>query len=137
MSAPPPLVIDFYQRIWNSGDASAVPELLCADFSFRGSLGAELKGLAALWEYVCEARTSLAHLRCDIVECVSDGQRAFAKMRFSAIHAGELRGRPPSGLLVQWEGAALFHFEGGRIRELWVLGDLVGLDALLKSNASA
>jgi len=28
-------------------------------------------------------------------------------------------------------------FEAERIRELWVLGDLVGLDAWLKSNAES
>jgi predicted ester cyclase len=133
----PPLVIDFYRRIWNSSDFSAVPELLSEEFSFRGSLGAELKGHAPFWEYVCGVRTALAHYRCDILECVSEGQRAFAKMRFSGIHVGDLRGHRPSGLPVHWEAAALFRFEGGRIRELWVLGDLVGLDALLKSNAAA
>jgi len=36
---------------------------------------------------------------------------------------------------VHWEGAARFRFEAERIRELWVPGDLVGLDAWLKSNA--
>jgi predicted ester cyclase len=56
-------------------------------------------------------------------------------MRFSGIHVGDFRGYRPSGLPVHWEGAALFSFEDGRIRELWVLGDLIGLDAMLKSNA--
>jgi predicted ester cyclase len=116
----------------DAGDESAVPELLSAEFSFRGSLGAELKGHAAFWEYVCGVRTALAHYRCDILECVSEGQLAFAKMRFSGTHVGAFRGHRPSGLPVHWEGAALFRFEVGRISELWVLGDLVGLDALLK-----
>jgi hypothetical protein len=41
----------------------------------------------------------------------------------------------PSGRATHREGAALFRFEAERIRDLWVLGDLVGLDALLKSNS--
>jgi hypothetical protein len=45
------------------------------------------------------------------------------------------RGYRPPGRPICWEGAALFRFEAERIRELWVLGDLVGLDALLKSNS--
>jgi hypothetical protein len=32
-------------------------------------------------------------------------------------------------------GAALFDFANGKIRQLWVLGDLAGLDALLEENA--
>jgi predicted ester cyclase len=130
-----PLVVDFYSRIWNSGDESAVSGLLSAELSFRGSLGAELIGHAPFWKYVCGVRTALADYYCDILDCVSEGQNAFAKMRFSGIHVGDFRGYRPSGLPVHWEGAALFSFEDGRIRELWVLGDLIGLDAMLKSNA--
>ena len=109
-------------------------ELLSAEFSFRGSLGTQLKGHAAFWEYVCSVRTALAHYRCEILDCVSEGSQAFAKMRFSGVHMGAFRGYRSSGRLVHWEGAALFRFEASRIRELWVLGDLVRLDAVLKSN---
>jgi predicted ester cyclase len=129
------LVTSFYERLWNTGDESAMLDLLSAEFSFRGSLGAELTGHTTFWEYVCNVRTALANYRCDILECVSEGQKAFAKMQFSGTHVGFFRGHRPSGLPVHWQGAALFRFEAGRIRELWVLGDLIGLDALLKSNA--
>jgi predicted ester cyclase len=132
----PRLVTDFYERIWNSADASAVSELLDPDFTFRGSLGVELKGHAPFWDYVCAVRAALDRYRCDIVECVSEAPRAFAKMRFSGIHVGLWLGYAPTGLPVRWEGAALFRFDSMRIRELWVLGDLAGLDAILKSNAT-
>jgi predicted ester cyclase len=133
----PPLVASFYERIWNVGDEAAMPEVLSTEFSFRGSLGTQLAGHTAFWEYVCRVRAALAHYRCEILECVSEGQQAFARMRFTGIHVGAFRGYRPSGRTVQWEGAALFRFEGERIRELWVLGDLVGLDAILKSNAES
>ncbi len=53
-----------------------MPELLAAEFSFRGSRGAELKGHAAFREYVCEVRIALAHYRCEILEGVSEGPQA-------------------------------------------------------------
>ena len=131
----PTLVSDFYERIWNAGNRSAVGALLSEGFVFRGSLGVEMKGQDRFWDYVCEVRSALANYRCDILECVSEKQLAFAKMRFSGMHVGDFRGHRPSGLPVHWHGAALFRFEHGRIGELWVLGDLVGLDAMLRSNA--
>jgi len=131
----PTLVRDFYERVWNAGDQSAVGELISEGFVFRGSLGAERKGQARFWDYVCEVRSALADYRCDILECVSEGQLALAKMRFTGIHVGDFRAHRPSGLPVHWQGAALFRFEHGRIGELWVLGDLAGLDAMLRSNA--
>jgi predicted ester cyclase len=131
----PTLVSDFYHRIWNSGDIEALPDILAADFSFRGSLGTQVKGHALFWEYVCGIRASLRDYHCGILDCVSEGDQAFARMKFSGIHVGDFRGYRPTRLPVHWIGAALFRFENKRISDLWVLGDLAGLDALLKSNA--
>jgi hypothetical protein len=58
-------------------------------------------------------------------------------MRFSGIHVAPFRGYEPTGRPVHWLGAALFLLEGELIAELWVLGDLVGLDAVLQANANA
>jgi predicted ester cyclase len=133
----PPLVSEFYERIWNHGELNAGAELLAEAFTFRGSLGAELQGRAAFLDYVRSVRGALANYRCDILECVSDGARAFARMRFSGRHVAVFRGFAPTGMDVHWLGAALFHFDSGRIVALWVLGDLAGLDELLRSNAGS
>jgi predicted ester cyclase len=131
----PHLVSEFYEQIWNAGNQAAVWELLKERFVFRGSLGAEMTGRARFWDYVCGVRSALDSYRCDILECVSEGPFAFAKMRFGGKHVGDFRGYRPSGLPVHWYGAALFKFEDGCIVELWVLGDLAGLDAVLTANA--
>jgi predicted ester cyclase len=131
----PMLVSDFYERVWNAGSRWAVGELLSEAFVFRGSLGAEMRGQSCFWDYVCDVRSAVANYHCEILECVFEGQIAFAKMRLSGTHVGEFRGFRPSGLPVHWHGAALFRLEHERIGELWVLGDLAGLDAVLSSNA--
>lgn len=133
MSAPK-LVQDFYQRIWNAGQLEAVSVLLSDDFTFRGSLGSEWRGRDGFAEYVRSVRGALSNYQCEILECVAEDNRAFAQMRFSGTHRSEFRGYLPTGLPVHWLGAALFRFEGDAIADLWVLGDLAGLDALLKRN---
>ncbi len=130
----PRLVEEFYSRIWNSGDLDAAAELLAKDFSFRGSLGSEFQGVEAFLEYVRSVRSALAGYRCEILACVAEGDEAFAKMRFSGRHVAPFRGYPPTGKIVEWLGAALFRVEGGTRAELWVLGDLAGLDAVLRAN---
>ena len=130
----PVLVEQFYERIWNSGDLGAASELLAETVQFRGSLGVDLQGRQAFLEYVRYVRDSLAHYQCDILECVSEGQQAFAKMRFSGVHVAPFRGYSPTNLPVQWLGAALFRFEADQIVEIWVLGDIAGLEAALKTN---
>lgn len=130
----PRLVEEFYARIWNSGDLGAAADLLAKDFSFRGSLGSELEGVEAFLEYVRLVRSALDGYHCEILACVSEGDEAFAKMRFSGRHVAFFRGYPPTGKTVQWLGAALFRLEAERIARLWVLGDLAGLDSALRAN---
>ena len=133
----PQLVEAFYSRIWNRGDLVATSDLLSNDFRFRGSLGSELRGTAAFEEYVRSVRGALSNYHCEILDCVAEQNKAFAKMRFSGIHVGSFRGFDPTGKPLHWLGAALFTLELDRISELWVLGDLVGLDNALEENARA
>ena len=135
--SPLSLVTAFYDRIWNAGDRDAVDELLSEDFAFRGSLGPEMSGRAAFRDYVRMVRTALADYRCDLLACVTEANQAFAKMRFSGVHVGPFRGYPPTRQPVQWLAAALFRSNGSQIAELWVLGDLISLEADLKRNAVA
>jgi predicted ester cyclase len=128
------LVRQFYERIWNAGDTGAAVELLAQNFSFRGSLGSEMRGRDAFCEYVRSVRAALDGYHCDILDCVTEGERAFAKMRFSGFHTGPFRGYSPTGKSVQWLGAALFRVQGPLIVDLWVLGDLVSLESNLKDN---
>lgn len=132
--SPPPLVTAFYERIWNAGDLEAAYELLADDFTFRGSLGTELRGREDFQEYVRSIRGALSGYRCEILECVSETERAFAKMRFSGVHVAPFRGFAPTNMTVHWLGAALFRFQDESISKLWVLGDLAGLDSILKAN---
>jgi len=133
----PSLIKAFYERIWNAGDLASVPELLAEGFTFRGSLGSEMGGYQPFKDYVCSVRGSLTNYYCEILECVTEGDRAFAKMRFSGLHTGIFRGYQPTGKPVYWLGAALFRIEREVITELWVLGDLASLDHVLKNNQVA
>ena len=130
----PSVVKAFYERIWNDGDLTAIPELLAEGFAFRGSLGSEVRGHKAFEDYVCSVRASLSNYHCEILDCVAEGDRAFAKMRFCGVHTGVFRGYQPTTKSIHWLGAALFRFERGVICELWVLGDLAGLDHVLQDN---
>jgi len=132
----PKLVEDFYERMWNDGNLDAAAELLTPEFSFRGSLGNEMRGREAFQNYVRTVRAALPDYQCEILSCVAEGNQAFAKMRFSGRHVAAFQGYEPTGKLVQWLGAALFRFEDSMIAELWVLGDLAGLDTLLRRQAA-
>ena len=121
----------FYNEIWNQHDKSVIPQVLHEDFSFRGSLGEEKRGHAGFIEYLDAVHHSLANYHCQIVELVSADNRVFARMLFSGRHQNELLGFVGTGREVNWQGAALFHFDNGLVCSLWVLGDLKSLEEQL------
>ena len=135
VSEPHRLVRAFYEDIWNRYDKSVIPVLLDSGFSFRGSFGQLHHGHAGFAEYVDFVHTALGNYRCDIQEIIAEGSKAFARMLFSGIHRGEFLNYSPTFKRVEWAGAAVFSFGGGKITDLWVLGDLHGLMQQLERNA--
>ncbi len=103
----PRLVREFYERIWEAGDLATASALVSDDVVFRGSLGIEVRGREAFVAYVRGVRAALDDYRCEIVACVAEGERAFAKMRFSGTHVGAFRGFVPTRKRSEWLGAGL------------------------------
>jgi len=124
----------FYDVLWNARDKRAMPSVLREDFSFRGSLGHEKRGHDGFAEYADMVHGALGDFRCLIDQLVAEGDKVFAKMTFTGIHRGELMGFEPTGKRVSWKGCALFTFEGDLISEVWVLGDLKGLETQLREK---
>jgi predicted ester cyclase len=127
----------FYKEMWDHADVSLVPQLFHADFTFRGSLGPQLVGYREFIGYVETVTGALAEYTSDILALGEEGSQVFAKLRFHGLHRRELFGIPPTGRHVWWYGAPLFTFDGDRVRDLWVLGDIHGLIARLKSAVEA
>lgn len=123
------LVRAFCDRFLIAGDDDAVTELLAEDFAFRGVPGVDMRGRQAFCAYVQALRSALAGYRCEILHCVSQGTKAFAKLRFSGAHVGLFRGFPPTGKPVHWVVAALFNTHASLIDEMRVVGDFISSDA--------
>jgi len=118
------LVQRFYGEIWDRWDKDVAYEILTEDFLFRGSLGADRRGIDGFLDYVDRVRTALGDYRSDIGEMVEEPDRLAVKMTFSGDHRAEFFGVPATGKRISWSGAAFFGFRDGRISQLWVLGDI-------------
>jgi predicted ester cyclase len=125
----------FYEVVWNNHDKTAIPDVLHASFSFRGSLGTETLGHAGFAEYLDMVHGALGDYRCIVKEMVAEQTKVFAKLEFTGIHRGVFMGVKPTGRRLTWDGAALFHFKGGKASSLWVLGDLKSLESQLHEDA--
>lgn len=133
-SANRELVRRFYEELWNRFDASRIPELLDPAFRFRGSLGIETVGHAAFADYMNLVRRAFPDFTNIVEEILCEGNRAFARLTYRGTHEGEVLGFAPTRRRIEYSGAARFRFEGGRIAELWVLGDLYRLSRQLAGD---
>jgi len=124
----------FYKELWDHADKSLIPKIFHRDFSFRGSLGPKLVGYEQFGGYVDYVTRALGDYTSDILAMVEEGDRVMAKLRFHGVHRKELFGVAPSGRHVWWYGTPLFIFENGKVRDLWVLGDIYGLIERLKGG---
>ena len=124
----------FYKDMWDHADKSLIPKILHKGFTFRGSLGPELIGYDLFAGYVDWVTSALGQYTTDILAMIEEGNRVGGKMRFHGHHRKELFGVAPSGRHVWWVGMPIFTFDGLKVRDLYVLGDIYGLIARLKGQ---
>lgn len=117
----------FYDDMWNRFEVAALDDLVTDEVRFRGSLGDELVGRAALAGYVRAVQTAFPDFHNEVVDLVVDGDRLAVRLRYTGTHRGEVLGVPATGRRVGYDGAAFFVVAEGRIASVWVLGDRVGL----------
>ena len=124
----------FYSELWDNHNRDVIPEVLHERVTFRGSLGQETRGHDGFAEYVDMVHMALGDYKCKINDLVVEDPKAFARMTFSGVHVNEFMGYRPTEKRVSWSGCALFTFEGEKVSDIWVLGDLKSLIDQLKRN---
>jgi len=124
----------FYKDMWDHADKSLIPEIFHEGFTFRGSLGPSLTGYKEFAGYVDWVTGTFERYTTDILSMIEEGNRVSGKMRFHGYHRREVFGVAPTGRHVWWTGMPIFTFEGTKVRDLYVLGDIYGLIARLKGG---
>jgi predicted ester cyclase len=117
----------FYKDLWDHADKSLIPKIFHDGFTFRGSLGPVLVGHSEFAGYVDWVTGAFGQYTTDILALIEEGNRVSGKMRFHGFLRKELFGVAPSGRHVWWTGMPIFTFEGPKVRDLYVLGDIHGL----------
>jgi predicted ester cyclase len=122
----------FNKELWDHADKSLIPKIFHEGFTFRGSLGPTLTGHDEFTNYVDWVTGALGEYTTDILALIEEDTRVSGKIRFHGIHRKELFGVPPTGRHVWWIGMPIFTFEGAKVRDLYVLGDIHDLIGRLK-----
>ncbi|MEV8267768.1 ester cyclase [Microbacterium sp. NPDC076911] len=125
MDANKAMIIDFHQRLWGTGDHSAIDEYFLPDavvhFSgFDGSAVQTVRDDASRWW------GAFADTRTTIQDILADGDRVIVRWDTSGLHMGQYGKVEPTNKTINMTGIDIFRIADGQVVECWSMWD--GLD---------
>ena len=124
-------IIHRYFDEWgNDGGTKAADELIAANVTLRNppavlhSLEDYKKGMAAF-------HTAFPDLHFTVEEVIAERDRVVVRWSLRTTQLGEYQGRPPTGKTVSVTGMSLFRLADGKIQEITVSMDRLGLSQQL------
>jgi predicted ester cyclase len=124
----------FYDELWNRWHLTVADEIVAPAVEFRGSLGKTAQGLEAFKAYVEAVQRAFPDWRNHIDDIVAAEDRVAARLTWTGTHQGVLDDIEPTGLRVEYCGAAFFRLKSGVIEEAWVVGDTDALWQTLRGS---
>lgn len=115
----------------NRQDWSELAELVAPDFVRHSAAGGEIRGAAALIEYLQQAFVVFPDATESLEDLVAEGDKVAARHLFRGTQQGPRGEYPPSGRVMQASCLAIYRIDDGRIAEVFAEWDrLAGLRQL-------
>jgi len=113
---------------FSSGDARLADEILSPDVVFHGTSGdGELRGIEALKAFVADYRRAFPDARSTVEDQIAEGDRVVTRWRARGTQRGPFGPIEPTGRGFEMEGVTIERIAGGRIAEVWVARDDLGV----------
>ncbi len=120
-------IIHRYFEEWgNRGDTKAADELIAPNVTLRNppavlhALEDYKKGMAAF-------HRAFPDLHFTVEDVIAEGDMVLVRWSLRATNRGDYQGRPPTGKTVSVTGMSLFRLAAGRIQEITVNMDRLGM----------
>jgi predicted ester cyclase len=126
----------FYDELWNCWRLEVADEIVSETLEFRGSLGQRTHGREAFKAYVETVQRAFPDWHNQVEEIVAADDRVVTRMTWTGTHRGRLDDIEPTGLRVEYCGAAFFRLRVGVIEEAWVVGDTDSLWRTIRDRGS-
>jgi steroid delta-isomerase-like uncharacterized protein len=117
-----------FTELFSSGDEKLADEILSPDVVFHGTSGdGEVRGIDALKAFVAGYRRAFPDARSNVEDQVAEGDKVVTRWRARGTDRGGLGGFPASGRGFEMDGVTIERIAGGKIAEVWVARDELGL----------
>jgi steroid delta-isomerase-like uncharacterized protein len=108
------------------GNFDKAPEVVTEDFVAHIT-GRDFRGVDGVKEAAMVIRTAFPDVEITHHDVVSTEDRVAIRWTADGTHRGEYVGVPPTGKRIHVDGVDMFHIRSGKIAELWVAYDNLGM----------
>ena len=117
----------WYEQGVNQGQLEDVYDLFHSDFVGHGPEG-DVRGLEeGPIRAVMALRSAFPDIRLSIDDEIAEGDRVVTRWSATGTHLGEFMGQAPTGKTITINAIYIYRLEGGKIAELWLSPDTLGL----------
>ena len=116
----------FYEECLNQYNSELLPELFAPGVVLHASTG-EAAGIDAVRRTVDNVHAMFPKHHFTVDDVVVNGDKAAARWTMTAINTAPIAGVPPTGRPITNRAIVFYRFENGRIAELWLQMDQVGV----------
>jgi steroid delta-isomerase-like uncharacterized protein len=117
-----------FTELFSTGDEALADAVLSPAVVFHGAVpDGSLEGIGAVKEFVANYRRAFPDARSTVEDQIAEGDRVVTRWRARGTHLGELGPIAPTGRAFDTGGVTIERIEDGRIAEVWVSRDELGL----------
>jgi len=118
----------YFDVLMNQGRLEIIPDLLTPDFAFRiPTLPEPVHGFEGMKQFVTGLRTAFPDLCFTMDREAAEGDKVAVRWYITGTHKGPFLGAPPTGNAIKDQGIDIFRIRDGRIAEIWVNENDLGL----------
>src|SRR5215467_2060795 len=122
----------FIDEIFNKVNLEDISTFVTPDFIYHTS-GEDITGMENFKSWVSADHSLFPEIHFTIEESISELNKVATVWIVEGTHTKEFRGIPATHKKFETAGVNIFHFEGNKIKEAWVVVD--GLSAALQVGA--
>jgi steroid delta-isomerase-like uncharacterized protein len=117
-----------FTELFSTGDERAADQLMSADVVFHGATpNGPLEGRDAFKGFLAAYRRAFPDAHSTVEAQVAEGDTVVTRWRARGTHDGPLGPIPATGREFETHGITIERIEDGRIAEVWVARDELGL----------
>ena len=120
------IVTRYWQDMWNAKQGAVIDEITSPNLQLHFPPG-QAHQPATLHKWFETAQVAFPDVHFTLHELVAEGDKVVAHWSYKATNTGSFLGMPATQKHVTDQGINMFRIEDGRIVEMWMSGDSLGL----------